>query len=178
MTGSVSAVRASGVWLQCAARSALSRRARCCELGKASRAPNHSDRGTCLSLVEPRRLQAIDGEREIVPGISIVDLTGHTPGHIGVRVEDGGQSLIKVSDMIFPVVHPGATECFSCSSRILPRPRRCATGSFLAPLPRAPSSPPHALPRARPCRRRPWADALADRVLGLAEGPLRGASMP
>lgn len=56
------------------------------------------------------RLQAIDGEREIVPGVSIVDLTGHTPGHIGVRVEDGGQSLIMVSDMVFPVVHPGATD--------------------------------------------------------------------
>lgn len=58
------------------------------------------------------RLQAIDGEREIVRGVSIVDLTGHTPGHIGVRIEDGGQSLIMVSDMIFPVVHPGATDVF------------------------------------------------------------------
>ncbi len=58
------------------------------------------------------KLQAIDGEREIVPGVSIVDLTGHTPGHIGVRVEDGGQSLIMVSDMLFPVVHPGATDVF------------------------------------------------------------------
>lgn len=56
------------------------------------------------------RLQAIDGERQIAPGISIVDLTGHTPGHIGVRIEDGGQSLIMVSDMLFPVVHPGATD--------------------------------------------------------------------
>ncbi|WP_377298047.1 MBL fold metallo-hydrolase [Rhizobium sp. SGZ-381] len=58
------------------------------------------------------RLQAIDGEREIIRGVSIVDLTGHTPGHIGVRVEDGGESLIMVSDMIFPVVHPGATDVF------------------------------------------------------------------
>ncbi|WGD31512.1 MBL fold metallo-hydrolase [Ancylobacter sp. WKF20] len=58
------------------------------------------------------KLQAIDGEREIAPGISIVDLTGHTPGHIGVRVADGGKSLIMVSDMVFPVVHPGATDVF------------------------------------------------------------------
>lgn len=56
------------------------------------------------------KLQAIDGEREIVKGVSIVDLTGHTPGHIGVRIEDGNRSLIMVSDMIFPVVHPGATD--------------------------------------------------------------------
>ncbi|AMJ61135.1 MBL fold metallo-hydrolase [Bosea sp. PAMC 26642] len=56
------------------------------------------------------RLQAIDGEREIARGISIIDLTGHTPGHIGVRIEDAGQSLIMVSDMLFPVVHPFATD--------------------------------------------------------------------
>ncbi|MCU4178475.1 MBL fold metallo-hydrolase [Bosea sp. BH3] len=56
------------------------------------------------------RLQAIDGPREIARGISIVDLTGHTPGHIGVRIEDAGRSLIMVSDMIFPVVHPSATD--------------------------------------------------------------------
>jgi glyoxylase-like metal-dependent hydrolase (beta-lactamase superfamily II) len=56
------------------------------------------------------RLQAIDGPREITRGVSIVDLTGHTPGHIGVRVEDAGRSLIMVSDMIFPVVHPGTTD--------------------------------------------------------------------
>jgi glyoxylase-like metal-dependent hydrolase (beta-lactamase superfamily II) len=56
------------------------------------------------------RLQAIDGPREVVRGISIVDLTGHTPGHIGVRIADAGQSLIMVSDMLFPVVHPLATD--------------------------------------------------------------------
>lgn len=38
-------------------------------------------------------LQAMDGEREILRGISTVDLTGHTPGHIGVRVEDAGRAL-------------------------------------------------------------------------------------
>jgi glyoxylase-like metal-dependent hydrolase (beta-lactamase superfamily II) len=56
------------------------------------------------------RLQAIDGERQITRGISVVDLAGHTPGHIGVRIEDAGQSLVMVSDMVFPVVHPAATD--------------------------------------------------------------------
>jgi len=55
-------------------------------------------------------LQAMDGERQITPGVSILDLTGHTPGHIGVRIEDGGQSLLMVSDMLFPVVHPASPE--------------------------------------------------------------------
>jgi NAD(P)-dependent dehydrogenase (short-subunit alcohol dehydrogenase family) len=35
---------------------------------------------------------------------------GHTPGHIGVRIEDGGQSLLMVSDMLFPVSHPSAAD--------------------------------------------------------------------
>ena len=56
------------------------------------------------------RLQAIDGERQISRGVSVVDLTGHTPGHIGVRVEDGGRSLLMVSDMLFPVVHPSRAD--------------------------------------------------------------------
>lgn len=56
-------------------------------------------------------LNRIDGEREIARGISIVDLTGHTPGHVGVRITDGDQSLIMVSDMLFhPAVHPGAAD--------------------------------------------------------------------
>ncbi|MBX9926602.1 MAG: MBL fold metallo-hydrolase [Hyphomicrobiaceae bacterium] len=57
------------------------------------------------------KLNRIDGEREIGRGISIVDLAGHTPGHIGVRVSDGGDSLIMVADMLFhPAVHPGSAD--------------------------------------------------------------------
>jgi glyoxylase-like metal-dependent hydrolase (beta-lactamase superfamily II) len=56
------------------------------------------------------KLQAIDGERQISRDIWVVDLTGHTPGHIGVRIEDGGQSLLMASDMLFPVVHPSSPD--------------------------------------------------------------------
>jgi glyoxylase-like metal-dependent hydrolase (beta-lactamase superfamily II) len=53
------------------------------------------------------RLQRIDGAREIAPGVSVFDLSGHTPGQIGVRIEDGGRSLNLVSDMLFhPAAHP------------------------------------------------------------------------
>jgi len=57
------------------------------------------------------KLQRIDGERQISRGISIVDLTGHTPGHVGVRIEDGSDSLLLVSDTLFhPSVHPAAAD--------------------------------------------------------------------
>lgn len=42
-----------------------------------------------------RRFQTVDGEREIVPGISVVPLPGHTPGSQGVLVEtDEGRFLL------------------------------------------------------------------------------------
>jgi glyoxylase-like metal-dependent hydrolase (beta-lactamase superfamily II) len=53
------------------------------------------------------KLQATEGDHQITRGVSLVDRSGHTPGHIGVRIEDGSESLIMVSDMLFPVVHPG-----------------------------------------------------------------------
>ncbi len=40
---------------------------------------------------------AQDGH-EVVPGITIVNSPGHTPGHISVRVESEGQSLIALGD--------------------------------------------------------------------------------
>ncbi len=53
------------------------------------------------------RLQQIEGDHDLMSGISTVDLTGHTPGHIGVRIADGGTSMLLVSDMLFhPLVHP------------------------------------------------------------------------
>lgn len=53
------------------------------------------------------KLHRLDGEREIARGISTIDLTGHTPGQIGVRIADGDESLLIVSDMLFhPAAHP------------------------------------------------------------------------
>lgn len=55
------------------------------------------------------RLDAV--ERDLVPGISTVDLNGHTPGHIGLRIADAGQSLIISGDMLFhPAVHPARSD--------------------------------------------------------------------
>ncbi|CAH0125757.1 MBL fold metallo-hydrolase [Roseomonas sp. CECT 9278] len=53
------------------------------------------------------RLQRVDGPRTIIPGVTTFDLAGHTPGQVGVRIEDGGESLLLVADMLFhPGLHP------------------------------------------------------------------------
>ncbi|WP_262030284.1 MBL fold metallo-hydrolase [Microvirga sp. Mcv34] len=77
--------------------------------GKQAAAPDYLQDSFRLSSDLVRlypKLQATQGDHQIARGVSLIDLTGHTPGHIGVRIEDGGQSLIMVSDMLFPVVHP------------------------------------------------------------------------
>ena len=80
------------------------------------------------------RLQRIDGERQISRGISIVDLTGHTPGHVGVRIEDGSDSLLLVSDTLFhPSVHPAAADIGLFSNRTPPPHSQCANGFSHAP---------------------------------------------
>lgn len=57
------------------------------------------------------RLQRIEAAHDLAPGLSTFDLTGHTPGHLGVRIEDGGQSLLMASDaLLHPVVHPASPD--------------------------------------------------------------------
>jgi glyoxylase-like metal-dependent hydrolase (beta-lactamase superfamily II) len=83
------------------------------DLAKQAGAPDYLQTSFRLSQDLVRlypRLQATSGDHAITPGVSLVDLAGHTPGHIGVRIEDGSESLIMVSDMLFPVVHPEATD--------------------------------------------------------------------
>jgi glyoxylase-like metal-dependent hydrolase (beta-lactamase superfamily II) len=57
------------------------------------------------------RLERLDGERALTRAISTVDLAGHTPGHTGYRIADGGESLLVVGDALFdPAFHPGRTD--------------------------------------------------------------------
>ncbi|MDJ0992658.1 MAG: MBL fold metallo-hydrolase [Dinoroseobacter sp.] len=79
-----------------------------------SRAPDflHSSYDATAGLVRLYpRLQQTEGDQNILPGLSTVDLKGHTPGHIGVRIADAGQSMLIVSDMLFhPLFHPARAD--------------------------------------------------------------------
>lgn len=46
------------------------------------------------------RLEAVVPGAEIAPGLSMLDLPGHTPGHMGWRLERDGASLIHVGDIV------------------------------------------------------------------------------
>ena len=51
------------------------------------------------------RLTFIEGEAEILPGISVLPAPGHTPGHIAVKVSSKGEELINVSDTALYPLH-------------------------------------------------------------------------
>ena len=44
-----------------------------------------------ISFVEPDQI--------VVPGISLISTPGHTPGHVSVLIEDGGQSAVITGDL-------------------------------------------------------------------------------
>jgi glyoxylase-like metal-dependent hydrolase (beta-lactamase superfamily II) len=49
------------------------------------------------------RLETIQAGSDILPGIQVIDTSGHTPGHLSVRLQSGGQSLLIGGDVL---THP------------------------------------------------------------------------
>jgi len=66
------------------------------------------------------RLELLDSEIEIVPGIQAISTPGHTPGHMAVMISSGNEKLLCVSDV---VLHPAHLEQpdWSCIFDIDPR---------------------------------------------------------
>jgi glyoxylase-like metal-dependent hydrolase (beta-lactamase superfamily II) len=52
-----------------------------------------------LPLAEAGVLRLIDGDVEIVPGISAIVTGGHTVGHAAIRIESQGQTAIYLGDL-------------------------------------------------------------------------------
>jgi glyoxylase-like metal-dependent hydrolase (beta-lactamase superfamily II) len=48
----------------------------------------------------PGRIRRISGEAELAPGIQALPLPGHTPGHMGVLIEDGSERLLIWGDIV------------------------------------------------------------------------------
>jgi glyoxylase-like metal-dependent hydrolase (beta-lactamase superfamily II) len=65
-----------------------------------------------LPLREAGLLELVDGETEIVPGMSIVSAPGHTPGHMVVSIAAGPGSAMYLGDAVLTEVsfeYPGWT---------------------------------------------------------------------
>jgi glyoxylase-like metal-dependent hydrolase (beta-lactamase superfamily II) len=63
--------------------------------------------GTARRNLEPLegRLNLVEGDSEIVPGIHAIVAFGHTPGHIALSIASAGERLIHVSDAVLYPLH-------------------------------------------------------------------------
>jgi glyoxylase-like metal-dependent hydrolase (beta-lactamase superfamily II) len=51
------------------------------------------------------RLDLIEGEKEIVPGIQAISAPGHTPGHMALLISSEGDQLLYTSDLVLHPIH-------------------------------------------------------------------------
>ena len=54
---------------------------------------------------EAGRLDLVDGERDVVPGIRLVRTPGHTPHHQSVLLESGGERALFLGDLVPTAAH-------------------------------------------------------------------------
>lgn len=51
------------------------------------------------------RLELLEHDQEIVPGITTILVPGHTPGHVALRIFSEGQELLVLSDTVLHPLH-------------------------------------------------------------------------
>jgi glyoxylase-like metal-dependent hydrolase (beta-lactamase superfamily II) len=72
--------------------------------------PNERTRATYFPvnyepLVKSGQMRLLDGDTELLPGLCGIVTSGHTPGHMSVRLESGGQTAAFVCDLASYAVH-------------------------------------------------------------------------
>jgi len=72
--------------------------------------PNERTRATYLPenyqpLAAAGQLRLLDGDTELAPGVYGVVTPGHTPGHMSIRFESGGQHAAFICDMACYAIH-------------------------------------------------------------------------
>jgi glyoxylase-like metal-dependent hydrolase (beta-lactamase superfamily II) len=58
-----------------------------------------------VPVFEAGRFDLVDGEREIVPGITVLPTPGHTPFHQSVLLDSDGARAIVLGDLVPTVAH-------------------------------------------------------------------------
>ena len=108
-------------------------------------------RRACLPYAQRRR--EITGETEIAPGLTMVPLPGHTPGHCGIRIDDGGDSLLIWGDIIHSATFQVAEPDWGVLFDIDPDQARATRQALFAKLAQdgTPITGPH-VPRPGPWR--------------------------
>ena len=56
-------------------------------------------------------VRAVDGGDEIVPGVRVEVVGGHTPGHMALHIESGGDAAIMLGHLTVSPLHLATGEC-------------------------------------------------------------------
>ena len=51
------------------------------------------------------RMEFVEGEKEIVPGVHTIPAPGHTPGHVALVISSGKGQLMHMSDTVLHPMH-------------------------------------------------------------------------
>ena len=89
------------------------------------RAPHIVD--TLMPLAAAQRLDLVDAERDIAPGVRLLPLPGHTPGHIGVALTSRQEVAIYVGDLVhhpLQIEHPEWSPIFDALPQLSRETRR------------------------------------------------------
>lgn len=73
------------------------------------------------------RLELLEGDAEVAPGVHVIPATGHTPGHLVVMVSSGRQQLLYVGDALLHPAQAGRPEwncLFETDRRLAAETRR------------------------------------------------------
>jgi len=50
-------------------------------------------------------MELVEGEKEVVPGVSVIPSPGHTPGHLAVFIGSGKGQLLQMADAVLHPLH-------------------------------------------------------------------------
>jgi len=70
------------------------------ELTKASYLPENF-----IPLMQAGRIELVDGDMEVYPGVTVVHTPGHNRGHQSVKIESDGKTAFYLGDMIPTAAH-------------------------------------------------------------------------
>jgi glyoxylase-like metal-dependent hydrolase (beta-lactamase superfamily II) len=95
--------------------------------GEATKAENPAEAIQRNLLPLQDRIDLVDSESEILPGVCVIPALGHTLGHIAVLLESGGQRLLHVVDAMHnpvQVEHPNWSPAFDMQPDVSAKTRR------------------------------------------------------